>query len=111
MPGVIAYCPMCHGRLLASDAPVEDLKVQRLPGHTYYCPSCEMFVEPAASPDASAETLSSIDPDITPEDRGRSRAAGSNAGGSQRGDLSDQGASQWRRDSQETERNTWSDKD
>jgi hypothetical protein len=111
MPGVITYCPMCHGRLLTADAPIGDLKVQRLAGETYYCPSCEMFVEPAESHGTSGETLSSIDPDITPEDRGRPRAAGSNAGGSQRGDLSDQGATQWRRDARDTERNTWKDKD
>ena len=43
-------------------------------------------------------------------DRGRSREDGSNAGGSQRGDNSDQGASQWRRDPKEAERNSWKDK-
>jgi hypothetical protein len=109
MPGVITHCPVCHGRLLTAEAPIGDLKTQRLPGQKYYCPSCEMFIEPAESPVAS-EALSSIDPGITPEDRGRPRAAGSNAGGSQRGDLSDQGATQWRRDPQEAERNTWKDK-
>jgi hypothetical protein len=101
---------MCHGRLLAADAPIRDLKPQRLSGETYYCPSCEMFVEPEEVLAGMEETLATIDPDITPEDRGRLRASGTNAGGSQRGDASDEGATQWRRDPQETERNTWKDK-
>ena len=111
MQGVIAHCPMCHGRLLTADAPIRDLKPQRLAGETYYCPTCEMFVEPEAAPAGMEETLATIDSDITPEDRGRPRASGTNAGGSQRGDDSDQGAGQWRRDPQEAERNTWKDKD
>jgi hypothetical protein len=111
MQSLIAHCPMCHGRLLAADAQVGDLKPQRLTGQTYYCPSCEMFVEPEEAAAGREETLTTIDSDVTPEDRGRPRASGTNAGGSQRGDLSDQGASQWRRDAQETERNTWKDKD
>jgi hypothetical protein len=43
-------------------------------------------------------------------DQGRTRESGSNAGGSQSGDDSDQGASQWRRDPKEAERNSWQDK-
>ena len=111
MQSVIAHCPMCHGRLLTADAPIGDLKPQRLAGETYYCPTCEMFVEPEAAPGGIEETLATIDPEITREDRGRPRSSGTNAGGSQRGDDSDQGASQWRRDPQEAERNTWKDKD
>lgn len=111
MPGVITHCPMCHGPLLSADAPIGDLKPQRLAGETYYCPTCEMYVEPKQPRSGMEETLATIDPDITPEDRGRPRASGTNAGGSQRGDASDEGASQWRRDSQETERNTWKDED
>lgn len=114
MPGVIAHCPMCHGRLLAADSPIGELPEQRLPGDTFYCPSCEMFVEPDKSADESegeGESLKTIDPDITPDNTGRGRVAGSNAGGSQRGDLSDQGGTQWLRDPQESERNTWKDKD
>jgi len=111
METVVLHCPQCHGRLLAADAPIGDLPEHRLAGENYYCPSCEMFIEPDRLSDAPGETLATIDPDITPEERGRPRAAGSNAGGSQRGDLSDQGASQWRRDPEETERNTWKDKD
>ena len=111
MQGVIAHCPMCHGRLLTADAPIGGLQPQRLAGETYYCPTCEMFVEPEPGQDTVPETLEMMDPDTTPPDRGRPRASGTNAGGSQRGDLSDQGASQWRRDPQETENNTWKDKD
>ena len=111
MPGVIAYCPMCHGRLLTADAPIGDLPEQPLPGETYYCPSCEMFVEPAESPSAENKAIEDIDPGLAPGSPGRTRVSGSNAGGSQRGDLSDQGATQWRHDPQETERNTWKDKD
>lgn len=111
MQGVIAHCPMCHNRLLTADAPIGDLKPQRLPGETYYCPTCEMFVEPEEGLDGMTETLATIDPDITPEERGRPRGSGTSAGGSQRGDLSDQGATQWRRDPQDTESNTWKDKD
>lgn len=111
MPSIIAHCPMCHGRLLTRDARIGGLKPQRLPGGTCYCPTCEMFVEPEEGAAGMDETLAAINPDTTPEDRGRPRASGTNAGGSQRGDLSDQGASQWRRDPRETENNTWKDKD
>jgi hypothetical protein len=44
-------------------------------------------------------------------DQERKRESGSNAGGSQRGDDSDEGASQWRRDPKEGERDSWQDKD
>jgi hypothetical protein len=40
----------------------------------------------------------------------RSRESGSNDGGSQRGDDSGHGASSWRTDPKEAERNTWEDK-
>jgi hypothetical protein len=100
---------MCHGRVLAADTPAGDHPAQRLPGQNYYCPSCEMFVEPGNA-SSGESNLDSIDPAETPEDRGRPRAAGSNSGGSQRGDMSDQGATQWRKDPQDTERNTWKDK-
>lgn len=59
-----------------------------------------MLVEPVFGPAPPAQDYP-----------GRSRTAGWNAGGSQRGDLSDEGASQWRRDPKEAERNTWQDKD
>lgn len=106
--GVIAYCPLCHGRLLAADAPVEGLPEHRLTGDKFYCPSCEMFVEPDLS--HKPETLGTIDPNEAPPNPGRARSSGTNAGGSQRGDLADEGATQWAVDPQEAERNTWSDK-
>jgi hypothetical protein len=109
MEDVIVRCPMCHGRVLAADSRIGDLQAQRLPGHDYYCPSCEMFVEPADTL-TGEHSLDSIDPGQTPEDRGKPRAAGSNAGGSQRGDMSDQGGTQWRKDPADAERNTWKDK-
>ena len=112
MEGVIVHCPNCRGRVLAADSRIGNLPAQRLPGHDYYCPSCEMFVEPGGdAPSGKRETLDSIDPGETPENRGKPLAAGTSAGGSQRGDLSDQGATQWRRDPTDTERNTWKDKD
>jgi hypothetical protein len=68
-----------------------------------------MFVDAERGP-ASDETNPGAHPVDAPENDGRPRAAGSNAGGSQRGDMSDQGATQWRKDPSETERNTWRDK-
>lgn len=101
------YCPMCHGQLLSRDSSVDD-GPERVAGHKFYCPSCEMMVEPAAS---RAQPASEPDhPSDGPANPGRSAQGGSNAGGSQRGDLSDEGATQWRRDPQEVERNTWQDK-
>jgi len=41
----------------------------------------------------------------------RSRESGSNDGGSQRADDSGHGASSWRTDTKEGDRNTWEDKD
>lgn len=110
MQGVIAHCPICNGRLLVADAPIGGVPEGRVPGQKYYCPSCEMFVEPAESPTDESKTLDDINPSFARDNPGRTRASGSNAGGSQRGDLSDQGATQWRRDPQEGERNTWKDK-
>ena len=108
----IFYCPICHGRVLAED--VADTHAsdpgQSLIASKLYCPHCEMLVEPvlhSASEGPAAPVRTS---DAAAENRGRSAAAGSNAGGSQRGDLSDQGATQWRTDPAETERNTWQDK-
>jgi hypothetical protein len=110
MQGDVVYCPNCHGRVLAADKPVSAWPAQRVPGADYYCPSCEMFVEAGPVPEGAPTKLDQIDPGGSLEDLGRARTTGSNAGGSQRGDLSDQGATQWRRDPTETERNTWKDK-
>lgn len=109
MEQVVLYCPNCRGHVLAADSQIGNLPVQRLPGHDYYCPSCEMFVNAVSGP-GSDEKNPAMHPEDAPLNEGRSRTGGTNAGGSQRGDLSDQGATQWRRDPSETERNTWSDK-
>lgn len=91
-------CSICKKQL--SDGPRETDG----PGETLYCPSCEMLIEPLVSSKPRVKIDAS-------DNRGRIRSGGSNAGGSQRGDMSDQGASQWRQDPQEGERNTWQDKD
>jgi hypothetical protein len=111
MEEVVLYCPMCHGRLLAADTPAPGHPPHRLPGETFFCPSCEMFVEPERGADTASTTDPAAHPIDAPSDRGRARAAGSNAGGSQRGDSSDEGATQWRKDPIDDERNTWQDKD
>ena len=72
-----------------------------------YCPHCEMLVNAIPAPDGVGVRATNA----AEENRGRSAQGGANAGGSQRGDLSDEGASQWRKDPSETERNTWADKD
>jgi hypothetical protein len=90
----IYYCPICKCRVLGeSSGPAQP--------ETLYCPSCEMLVAPVFGPAPASSAH---------DHGGRSRTGGSNAGGSQRGDLSDQGASQWRRDPTEGERNTWNDR-
>ena len=78
---------------------------------TMYCPHCEMLVNatPVSGADEGAAAVVRAT-DAGEENRGRASEGGSNAGGSQRGDLSDEGASQWRKDPSETERNTWADK-
>ena len=110
MEAVILYCPQCHGRLLAADAGYPDLPPQQLAGEVFYCPSCEMFMEPAPPRPGDPTTLDTIDPGAVPENRGRPIASGTTPGGSQRGDLSDEGASMWRQDPEDSKRNTWSDK-
>jgi len=103
MQDVAYHCSICKGIVLSTMMEpryvTEALRVT--PGENLYCPSCEMLVEPILS----FASLSSVHDHL-----GRSRIGGSNAGGSQRGDLSDQGASQWRQDPEEGERNTWQDK-
>ncbi|HEX4074758.1 MAG TPA: hypothetical protein VHX49_05110 [Candidatus Acidoferrales bacterium] len=115
MADLNCYCPICHGKVLFHDAtnPTAKLTGAPLIPNKLYCPHCEMLVAPEVVPaDAGAEFESAHhEIDAATENRGRSRQSGSNAGGSQRGDLSDQGGSQWRVDPTEGERNTWSDKD
>ncbi len=95
-------CPICKKQL--SDANGAGETDGRGAGETLYCPSCEMLVQPLVS----SETRVRVD---ASDNRGRIRSGGSNAGGSQRGDMSDEGASQWRKDPEEGERNSWKDKD
>ena len=98
------HCPICKGNVFSTMMePLHRTELLTLAaGDTLYCPSCEMLVEPILG----SPSLSPVHDHL-----GRSRTGGSNAGGSQRGDLSDQGASQWRQDPQEGERNTWLEKD
>jgi C4-type Zn-finger protein len=42
------FCPVCKGRILSRDSINVIPTVRRLAGATFYCPSCEMFVTPAA---------------------------------------------------------------
>lgn len=108
MEDIICYCPICQTEVLFEDLKVLDAARSSRPltSETLYCPHCEMLVEPVV---ALVDTIGQSSPayhDNVPADRGRLRSAGSNAGGSQRGDLSDEGASQWRTDPREAERNT-----
>src|ERR1700747_900017 len=88
-------CPICKKQL--SDANGAGEANRRRSGEKLYCPSCEMLVDPLAS----AENRVRVD---ASDNRGRIRSGGSNAGGSQRGDMSDEGASQWRKDPEEGKR-------
>lgn len=95
-------CPICKRQL--ADSPGASATNGSRPGETLYCPACEMLVEPVVSSKPRVKVDAS-------DNRGRIRSGGSNAGGSQGGDMSGQGASQWRQDPREGERNTWQDKD
>jgi hypothetical protein len=96
-------CPLCMKKLSDRGMPIPGpgQVAGSMPINTLYCASCEMLVAPVAAPHVT---------DHASDNRGRVRSGGSNAGGSQRGDSSDQGASQWRTDPREAERNTWQDK-
>jgi len=114
MPDLTCYCPICHGKVLFHDetSAIDKRTGAPLIPDKLYCPHCEMLVAPEVVLAGGEESFESSHPEIDPaaENRGRSRQGGSNAGGSQRGDLSDQGGTQWRVDPDEGERNTWSDK-
>jgi len=113
MDDVICYCPLCQGQLLFQDLKNRDASHSSAPliVDKLYCPQCELLVEPVIAPVASIGHSDPAFRSDTPADRGRTSAGGSNAGGSQRGDLSNQGATQWRVDPREAERNTWQPKD
>lgn len=101
-------CPFCKGILVPPGGTNEARIADDLNWEELYCPSCEMLVDPIAS---TANEENTLDVNKMPQNPGRSRQSGSNAGGSQRGDDSDEGASQWLSDPKEIERNSWSDKD
>lgn len=112
MEDIICYCPICQTEVLFEDLKVLDAAHASRPlaSETLYCPHCEMLVEPVV---ALVDTIGHADPayhDDVPAEPGRARSAAANAGGSQRGDASDEGASQWRTDPREAERNTWQPK-
>jgi hypothetical protein len=112
MENLIYSCPICHGHVLAEDLatppgaqPSEIVAKEKL-----YCPHCEMLVTPTRETEEQREQEGVEGRDAGTENHGRNRESGTNAGGSQRGDLSDEGASQWRVDPGESLRNTWDDK-
>ncbi|HTW23117.1 MAG TPA: hypothetical protein VMD78_05930 [Candidatus Baltobacteraceae bacterium] len=113
MADVICYCPICRHKVLFHDETPSTNRRADAPliPDKLYCPHCEMLVEPEVVAAGTEDELARGAGDAASESRGRTRVAGSNAGGSQRGDLSDEGATQWRQDPTEGERNTWSDKD
>jgi hypothetical protein len=114
MEKLIYYCPICGGKVLVEETINPRPEGVGEPGEPskLYCPHCEMLVVPLAASLATAQAAGTIrGTDAAIENRGRSREGGTNAGGAQRGDLSDQGAAQWRPDPREVERNTWQDKD
>lgn len=112
MDDALYSCPICHGNVLFEDVsnPRAARTREALTTQTLYCPHCEMLVEPIVTSAEQREKEGIAGRDAGTENRGRSRPGGSNAGGSQRGDLSDEGATQWRSDPEEVERNTWKDK-
>jgi len=114
MENLVYWCPICHGKVLAEDVadPHPDHVGEQSDAPKLYCPHCEMLVEAVAvEPGALDSDRALYEEGAAAENRGRAREGGTNAGGSQRGDLSDQVATQWRQDPNEAERNTWQDKD
>ena len=111
MENAVYSCPICHGHVLLEDlATPPGGAPDALLARKLYCPHCEMVVQPVPT-SAEERHKEGVDTrDAGTENRGRSRQAGSNAGGSQRGDLSDEGATQWRVDPEESLRNSWEDK-
>jgi len=96
MDGVLYSCPIRRGNVLFEDMsnPRAERTLDALMTQKLYCPHCEMLVEPVVMTEEQREKEGIAGRDAGTENRGRSRTAGSNAGGSQRGDLSDEGATQ-----------------
>lgn len=112
MEDIVYACPICHGRVLLEDlaTPPGAQPPEALLHRGLYCPHCEMTVVPVPTTAEQRHDEGVDARDAGTANRGRTRTGGSNAGGSQRGDLSDEGASQWRADPDETKRNSWEDK-
>ena len=107
MTELVYLCSICHGKTLFRDVArlATDARGPQLDPNTVYCPHCEMMVEPLVLPAAQVEGEANLS-DAGEANLGRAREGGTNAGGSQRGDMSDEGATQWRRDPSEGERNS-----
>ncbi len=112
MEDALYLCPICHGHVLLEDltTPPGGPLPESLLNRKLYCPHCEMLVNPVPISAEERQQEGVADRDAATENHGRSREGGTNAGGSQRGDLSDEGASQWRADPSEELRNSWQDK-
>jgi hypothetical protein len=104
---VILYCPVCHGRLLSEDVGVRG-QVQLLMGREFYCPSCEIYTKADPNPPVAHARPEDVNPADSPKTPIHS-ARGTNAGGSQGGDLSDEGAGLWYRDPKETDGRLWNE--
>jgi hypothetical protein len=112
MEDIVYSCPICHGHLVLEEltTPPGAPPPESLLNRKVYCPHCEMAVEPVAVTAGQRHEEGVDARDAASANRGRTRPSGSNAGGSQRGDLSDEGATQWRVDPDESKRNSWEDK-
>jgi hypothetical protein len=104
MDELIYVCPICQGEVLFEDT-IDLRGGELLLADRLYCPHCEILVEPVIHSAAMRSERARMR-DAGSENRGRSREGGSSAGGSQSGGLAHQGASQWRRDPLEGERNS-----
>jgi hypothetical protein len=97
---IVCSCPICQGQLLFEGLKTENAAYTTAPlaAEKLYCPHCEMLVVPVI---AKVDSLGKGDPayhDAPPDNSERTMAAGASAGGSQHGDLSDEGGTQWRKD-------------
>ena len=98
------FCAICGTRILSAHDQVNPPEHRADPGEKLYCPHCEMMVDGVNAPHGQPHIQGLPNP-------GRTKSGGTNAGGSPRGDLSDQGATHWLQDPADAERNTCSDKD
>jgi len=59
------HCPMCKKQILSRDSTNVIPTVRRLAGKTFYCPSCEMFVEPVEESAASHMSINTVTGQVT----------------------------------------------